>query len=138
MLGKETLTTFSQRNTEPSLCQLHYKKSYRATFEDHMHLRPFNQYRQSGRTELNDIGNLIDAPWCIGGDFNEILFSTDRNRTSARHHRSNSFHEWISDFSLIDLPLPNLQHTWSNFRAEASCSRLDRIFVTKEWMDKLP
>lgn len=23
--------------------------------------------------ELNDIGNLIDAPWCTSGDFNEIL-----------------------------------------------------------------
>lgn len=41
-------------------------------------------------------------------------------------------------FSLIDLPLPNLQFTWSNIQENASCSKLNRVFVTQEWMDKLP
>lgn len=39
-------------------------------------------------TELNDIGNLIDEPCCIGGDFNEILYPSDRKgmaRSSCHH-----------------------------------------------------
>lgn len=68
---------------------------------------------------------------------NKILLSSDRNHTSTTNCHTNSFHDRTSEFSQIDLPSPNLQHTWSNFRAQASCSRIYRIFVTKEWMEKL-
>lgn len=29
--------------------------------------------------EHNDIGNLVDGAWCVGGDFNEFLYLLDRN-----------------------------------------------------------
>lgn len=41
-------------------------------------------------------------------------------------------------FSLIDLPLTNLRHTWANFRPTASCSKIDRFFVSKEWLERNP
>lgn len=49
-------------------------------------------------TELDDLGNLIEDPWCMGGDFNEI--SVDQNGSSRINART--FHDWISLFSLID------------------------------------
>lgn len=61
--------------------------------------------------DLNDLGNLIDGPWCVRGDFNEILYSTE----SKRRLRSDFFNGWVSNFTLIDLPLLNIKHTWSSF-----------------------
>lgn len=60
-------------------------------------------------------------------------YSSDRKGTTKVNGNSARFHRWVSDFSLIDLPLTNLKHTWSNFRTNASCSKLDRIFVSKDW-----
>lgn len=89
-------------------------------------------------TELDDLDNLIDGPWCIGGDFNEIHYSTNRNGNSRLNRHTQYFHEWISVFSLIDLPVRNLHQTWSNFRENASCGKIDRFFVSPEWLEKVP
>lgn len=82
-------------------------------------------------TEVDDIGNLIDKPWCVGGDFNEILFSSDRRDNSRLNGQTHCFHNWLSVFSLIILPLLNLHHTWSNFRENTSCSKIERFFITR-------
>lgn len=95
----------------------------------HMYLS-FNQFRQMKFwTELNDIDNLIDL----------MKFSSHQIEIAPQEQycHTKSFHDSISDFFLIDLPLTNIHHTWSNFRAAASCSRIDRNSVTKEWMEKL-
>lgn len=70
--------------------------------------------------DLNYLGNLIDGPWCVGRDFNEILFSSDKRGSTRMNAHSELFHNWVLGFSLVDLPLTNLRHTWSNFRINAS------------------
>lgn len=82
--------------------------------------------------ELDDLGNLIEGPWCVGGDFNEILYAMDRKGSTIVNAQSEQLHRWVSDFSLIDIPLTNLRHTWSNFQLNASFNKIDRIFVSKE------
>lgn len=84
---------------------------------------------------FNALGNLIDGPWCVGGDFNEILYSSDRKGSTRLNAHSDCVHNWVSDFSLTNLPLINQLHTWSNLRINASCSKIDRIFVSKDWQD---
>lgn len=74
----------------------------------------------------------------MGGDFNEILYASDRKGCTRLNAHSDRFHNWISDFSLLDWPMTNLRHTWSNFRINASCSKIDRIFVSKEGLDLNP
>lgn len=39
---------------------------------------PSNRGKSDFWIELNDIGNLVDGPWCIGGDFSDILYPSDR------------------------------------------------------------
>lgn len=50
-------------------------------------------------------------------------------KTERRERSSNiqmrKFHEWVIEFALIDIPIKNLQYTWSNFRAQAACSKID-------------
>lgn len=60
---------------------------------------------------LNDLGNLIDEPWHVGDDSNEILFSSNRKGKSRTNCLTKSFHNWVSEFS-YDLPILNISHTW--------------------------
>lgn len=61
--------------------------------------------------ELNDLGNLSEGAWCIGGELNEVLYSEDqKGRRRSNAHRMN-FHEWVNEFGLIDLPIHNIQFT---------------------------
>lgn len=74
----------------------------------------------------------------MGGDFNQIPYSWDRKGSTRVNSHSKPFHRWVSDFSLIDIALTNLRHTWSSFRLNASFSKTDRYFVSKEWHDSHP
>lgn len=58
--------------------------------------------------ELNDLGNLTEGKWCIGGDFNEVLYSEDRKGRSSSNSQRRNFHEWLSDFGLIEVPTNNI------------------------------
>lgn len=76
--------------------------------------------------------------WCVGGDFNELLFSEDRNRPAASTSQMANFHAWVSAFNLSDLPLQYTHFTWSNFCSNAACSKLDRVFISPNWLDIFP
>lgn len=71
-------------------------------------------------TELNELGNLAEGAWCVGGDFN--------------HRGMESMNGFL--IGLIDIPLQNASFTWSNFRENAACSRLDKISISDQWLDK--
>lgn len=79
--------------------------------------------------ELNDLGNLVDRPCCVVRDFNEVLCLEDRNRAAAATSQLANFHVEISEFTLINLPLPHTHLTWSNFHSIATCSKLDSVFI---------
>ena len=55
--------------------------------------------------ELASLRSWWDVPWCVGGDFNVVQFpsecSSSANFTSTMHW----FSAFISEQSLIDLPL---------------------------------
>lgn len=65
---------------------------------------------------------------CVA-DFNDIRFASDRKGVTRRSGQSKCFHNWVSDFALIDLPLSNIKHTWSDFRVNASCSKIDSLCI---------
>lgn len=47
--------------------------------------------------ELNDIGNLIKGAWCVRGDFDEILYSWERNVQNHLHCKcKNSMNGFLS------------------------------------------
>lgn len=89
-------------------------------------------------TELKDLGNLLEGGWCIGGDFNEVLFTSDRSGRRRPNPHMETFKEWVSDFNLIDLTLQQGDHTWSNFRENPSFSKIDRLFVSFQRLDRFP
>lgn len=86
---------------------------------------------------LRSLSSLSTVPWCVIGDFNDLLTSEDKcggsNRPAWLYR---GFRQAISDCSLLDLPLEGYQFTWSNKSLGTSDSkeeRLDRAFVTSTW-----
>lgn len=61
-----------------------------------------NSGKEEFGIEWNDLGNLTEGSMCIGGDFNEVLHSEDRNGRRSPCVQRTKFHEWVTDFALID------------------------------------
>lgn len=65
--------------------------------------------------ELDMLWLSFDNPWCIGGDFNEVLFSNERSRGGRRTRGTKLFGDFVDKYNLLDVPCPSPRFTWSNF-----------------------
>ena len=78
--------------------------------------------------ELHGVSNL---PWAIIGDFNEILFSHEKEGGNRRPHRCmDAFREALVDCELEDLGFYGEIFTWKRGRIR---ERLDRVVANGAW-----
>ncbi|QHN77891.1 Granule-bound starch synthase 1 [Arachis hypogaea] len=68
-------------------------------------------------------------------DFNEIVNVEERKGTTSLTASAEDFKDWIQDINLLDLLLNDRNFTW--FRGR-SCSRIDRVLVSLEWVEEFP
>lgn len=85
--------------------------------------------------ELKTIKSRRDLPWCIGGDFNEVLYLEERNWAVRTTTGMELFCEFVDSNDLINLPITGARYTWSNFQNQPSLSKLDRFLISVEWDD---
>ncbi|XP_016207248.1 uncharacterized protein LOC107647708 [Arachis ipaensis] len=85
--------------------------------------------------ELSYMVGLCQVPFCFMGDFNEILQLEERKGATSLPASVEDFKDWVQDLQLVDLPLTDRKFTW--FRGQ-SCSRIDRILVSLEWLEEFP
>ena len=83
--------------------------------------------------ELRSIKGWWEGPWCLGGDFNEILSPSERVRGGNFSPLMRRFVEIVNELGLKDLPLQGGLFTWSEGRNGRSMSRLDRFLVSSDW-----
>ncbi|XP_072058042.1 uncharacterized protein [Arachis hypogaea] len=69
------------------------------------------------------------------GDFNEVVKVEERKGATTFTGSAADFTSWIQDMELVDLDLSDRLLTW--FRGQ-SCSRIDRMLVTLEWLEEFP
>ncbi|XP_015945807.1 uncharacterized protein LOC107470910 [Arachis duranensis] len=67
------------------------------------------------------------------GDFNEVVKVEERKGATTLTGSAADFKSWIQDMKLVDLDLSDSLFTW--FRGQ-SCSRIDRMLVTLEWLEE--
>ena len=89
--------------------------------------------RESFWEELGSIRGLWENPWCVGGDFNEILSPNERSRGGRISNSMRRFTDVLNDLDLRDLPLQGGHYTWQGGSNGRSMSRLDRFLVSPDW-----
>lgn len=88
--------------------------------------------------ELRDIRVAYPGPWVLCGDFNVVRFQHERLGAQGSKKDSELFNDLIRDLDLIDLSLHGRAFMWSNKRDVPSFARLDRFFVSLEWVSHYP
>ena len=88
--------------------------------------------------ELTGIHSWWNVPWCIGGDFNVVQFPSEHLGADSFSSAMLDFSDFISEHNLIDFPLEGGNFTWSNSRAVASRSRLDRFLLSSNLEEHFP
>ena len=61
--------------------------------------------RESFWEELGSISGLWEEPWCVGGNFNEILYPNERTRGGRISNSMQRFFNVLDYLGLRDLPL---------------------------------
>jgi hypothetical protein len=84
---------------------------------------------------LSDLANIcsnIKIPTLIGGDFNILIFSGEKNRNFSCNRFTDMFNWIINTFELRDLNLNGGVYTWSNNQEDSTLERLDRVLISPE------
>jgi hypothetical protein len=105
-------------------------------------------YGYPERDRMRDSWNLLRMlaqdvylPWCVMGDFNDMLSSEDKRGGVAQPQwLIRGFREAVQDSGLIDLPMDGYPFTWTKGRRATNPTeeRLDRAMVTQSWLDEFP
>jgi len=89
-------------------------------------------------TKLADFCSKNKLPFIVGGDFNIIRFTSEKNKPSSLSKHSHLFNNIISIYELIDIHMVGGRFTWSNNLDVPTLERLDRILMSKGWDDSFP
>ena len=91
------------------------------------------QKRKEFWDELSGLKEICDDRWCVGGDFNVVRRVSEKFNSSTNTRSMKDFDYLIGELELVDPHLNNAKFTWSNFRHQPICSRLDRFLFTNLW-----
>lgn len=89
-------------------------------------------------TELSRLCTSNPHPLLIGGDFNILRFSSEKNKAFRGNKFSDLFNMLINTFGLRDLGLNGGKYTWSNNQRNPTLERLDRVFINDKWEQIFP
>jgi hypothetical protein len=102
---------------------------------------PDHDRRRESWDLLRALATDTSLPWCVMGDFNDMLSEEDkRGGTPQPHWLIRGFREAVQDSGLIDLPMDGYPFTWTKGRRVLNPTeeRLDRAMATQSWLDEFP
>ncbi|GAU26741.1 hypothetical protein TSUD_317390 [Trifolium subterraneum] len=102
---------------------------------------PERSRRRAAWDLLRALGNMSYIPWCIIGDFNDLLSQADKK---GIHPHPNGlcmgFRQAVSDCDLTDIPIKGHPFTWIKSRGTPHVieERLDRAMASTSWLQLFP
>lgn len=88
--------------------------------------------------ELRDMRSVCAGTWTVCGDFNLIYRAVDKNNDNLNRCMMGRFRRFLDDMELLEIQLQGRLFTWSNERDSPTLERLDRVFVSDDWMAAFP
>ena len=95
-------------------------------------------YKDKFLTELVKACSKETLPILIGGDFNIIRRSEEKNNDNFDRHYPFIFNAVIESLDLRELWLSGRQFMWANNLDNPTFKKLDRILVSTDWEHKYP
>jgi hypothetical protein len=89
-------------------------------------------------SELAAVCSNQKNPMLIGGDFNILRFSFEKNKEMRRNKWSSLFNAIINSHDLREIDMSGGQYTWSNNQINPTLEKLDRFLMTSDWEDLFP
>jgi hypothetical protein len=95
-------------------------------------------YKESFLSELVRMCSHENLPLIVGGDYNILQHSSEKNNTNYDARWPFLFNVVIDSLNLRELEMYGRKFTWANNLASPTFEKLDRILVTTEWEEKFP
>lgn len=90
---------------------------------------------------LRQLAVKYTMPWCVFGDFNDLLYATDKKGVHPHPQAClEGFRLAVEDCNLVELDLVGGEFTWEKSKGKSTWvrERLDRAFAVNEWWHKFP
>jgi hypothetical protein len=90
---------------------------------------------------LRELRDMSELPWCVIGDFNDLLSQEDKRGIHPHPNwLCSGFRTAVSDCDLTDIHLEGYPFTWIKSRGRATVieERLDRAMATSTWLMMYP
>ncbi|XP_074271406.1 uncharacterized protein LOC141595341 [Silene latifolia] len=87
-------------------------------------------------TSLRSMRQVVNGPWLIMGDFNNVLAMCERVGSVVSSNELRGFQDCVDDSGLIDLPAQDAFFTWNNKHepGDMVLSRIDRTMSNDDWL----
>ncbi|KAK2388712.1 hypothetical protein QL285_062362 [Trifolium repens] len=102
---------------------------------------PERERRRQAWDLLRNLRDMSELPWCILGDFNDLLSQEDKRGIHPHPNwLCNGFRSAVSDCDLTDIQLEGYPFTWTKSRGSPNIieERLDRAMANSMWMMNYP
>lgn len=96
-----------------------------------------DEFKESFLSELSSFYFKAKHPILMGGDFNILRFSSEKNKKFSENNFSSMFNLIINSYELRELALSG-GYTWSNNRKDPTLEKLDRVLISNSWEMEFP
>ncbi|XP_056697347.1 uncharacterized protein [Spinacia oleracea] len=114
--------------------------SHKLFFVSFIYASPKFRVRKELWNVFELLAGIMDLPWCIIGDFNEVVIAHEKfGGWPIKEHRANLLLNCMRSCGMLDLGFTGQKFTWTNkIRTGPIMERLDRAWTTVDWLNMFP
>jgi hypothetical protein len=89
-----------------------------------------DEFKDCFLAKLSNFCSKAKYPMLVGGDFNILRYSSDKNKRFHDNNFSSVFNLVINSYDLRELNLSGGKYTWSNNGKNPTLEKLDRVLIS--------